>query len=354
MRKPDDGMLGATGAEGLSTAVVTVVIPLYNMAQLIGRAINSVLAQTVQAFELVVVDDGSQDGGGDIVSAYRDRRIRVVRQSNAGVSAARNRGVAEATCELIAFLDADDWWQPNHLEEILRLRRRYPDAAMYATAFVIEDDDGLIRPVRLIRPPGEKIAPAEYFEFAARSNPPVHSSCVVIPRTNLRQIGGFPECVENGEDLLTWARLACTGVLAYSYQITSTNVADPLASSIRRDHVRKPPKKDIIGAELRALAHRHGAEWPALHWYVGNWTRMRAIHYVELGNHLEAFREIWRSVCADRLRGRDLAIAVLNCLPFALSSRVLEAVRRRRHRQLASRWREGQLGLEHKQMTSAD
>ena len=105
---------------------VSVVIPLYNKAPHISRAINSVLGQTSPPEEIIVIDDGSTDGGGDIVKAYQDPRIRYIRQENQGVSAARNRGIELAKGELIAFLDADDAWKPKFLETISEMRSLYP------------------------------------------------------------------------------------------------------------------------------------------------------------------------------------------------------------------------------------
>jgi len=101
---------------------VAVVIPLYNGAEFIERALRSVLAQTLQPAEIVIVDDGSTDGGVDVVRAVAcgDPRVIVLRQENAGQSAARNFGVGHTTAELIAFLDQDDWWYPTHIEELSR------------------------------------------------------------------------------------------------------------------------------------------------------------------------------------------------------------------------------------------
>src|SRR5437868_13381911 len=113
----------------------SVVIPLYNKEGQIARAIDSVLAQTLQDFEIVVVDDGSKDRGPDIVAAYGDPRIRLHRQPNGGVSVARNQGVLLATAPTIAFLDGDDAWYPHHLEALWDLRQAYPAAVAWAANY---------------------------------------------------------------------------------------------------------------------------------------------------------------------------------------------------------------------------
>ena len=108
---------------------VSVVIPLFNKAAYIQRCLDSVIQQTLSDFEVIVVDDGSTDGGDAIAASQSDPRFRVLRQPNAGPGAARNRGIAAAGAEYIAFLDADDAWLPTFLERNISLLDRHPAVA---------------------------------------------------------------------------------------------------------------------------------------------------------------------------------------------------------------------------------
>jgi len=112
----------------------SVIIPLYNKESHIQRAIKSVLAQTYPHFELIIVDDGSTDGSFETASDIQDARIRIIRQENRGVSAARNRGVAEAKYDWVAFLDGDDEWLPDFLMQMYKLCNDFPGYGIYGSA----------------------------------------------------------------------------------------------------------------------------------------------------------------------------------------------------------------------------
>ena len=102
------------------TGSVSVVLPVYNRAAYVGEAIESVLSQTCPPAELIVIDDGSTDESLEIVASFARPCLRVVRQANAGIGAARNRGLALATGELIGFIDSDDLWERGKLERQVR------------------------------------------------------------------------------------------------------------------------------------------------------------------------------------------------------------------------------------------
>lgn len=117
-------------------AQVSVIIPLYNKAGYIARALDSVLAQTYGDFEVIVVDDGSTDNSADIVAGYADARIRLIRQANTGPGRARNRGIDESTGTLLAFLDADDEWLGEFLERSVDALSNHPDCALSVSGYL--------------------------------------------------------------------------------------------------------------------------------------------------------------------------------------------------------------------------
>lgn len=120
---------------------VSVVVPLYNKRSTVERTIDSVLAQTYADFELIVVDDESTDGGAELVEAkYRDPRIRVHRQANAGPGAARNQGARLARGKFVTFLDSDDDWRPELLERAVAALEAHPECAVFTSAFYLEPE----------------------------------------------------------------------------------------------------------------------------------------------------------------------------------------------------------------------
>jgi glycosyltransferase involved in cell wall biosynthesis len=185
--------------------LVSVVIPVYNRAHLLGRAIRSVLAQTFQNLELVVVDDGSTDGSAGAVAPFEDPRIRVIRlPRNRGVSRARNIGIQDARGHLVAFLDSDDEWLPDKLERQVARFREHPaeDKALVSCRF-IRYDDLTHRTATPTRP----ILPGDAFDQLVQGQAPL-PSCVMIPRPVLVAVGGLDEALAAFADYELWLRLA--------------------------------------------------------------------------------------------------------------------------------------------------
>ncbi|WP_431263464.1 glycosyltransferase family 2 protein [Roseateles chitinivorans] len=194
---------------------LSVVIPLYNKEGQIVRALDSVCAQTVRDIEVVVVDDGSTDGGAALVRRYGDPRVRLIQQPNGGVSSARNLGVESARGPVVAFLDADDAWYPDHLERLWRMRLEYPQAVGWATNYEVVTPDGRrTLGVSSETAPRVVLTPENYYRIALQGSP-VCSSAVMVDKAALANVGGFPVGVRLGEDLDTWIRLMFTGPIVF-------------------------------------------------------------------------------------------------------------------------------------------
>lgn len=196
----------------------SIVIPLYNKEKNILDTINTVLGQSFQDFEIVVVNDGSKDNGPEIVSNLSDSRIRIIHQENAGVSSARNTGVKESTGEYIALLDADDLWLENHLQNIHELIKKYPDFGLYACAYKIRIEGAQDRSINVYGLPDDSdfVTIPNYFESVAYGDNLVCSSAVCIPKKIFIENDiWFPVGEKYGEDQYVWARVAVQFEIAY-------------------------------------------------------------------------------------------------------------------------------------------
>ena len=234
----------------------TVVIPLFDKGPWIARAIASVLRQSARDFAVIVVDDASRDDGPERVAAFTDARIRLIRRTHAGASAARNAGIRSAQSPFIAFLDADDEWEPDHLETLLRLHKRRPEAGVCATAvrFIRRQDGAPQDPTYFGFPeaPWEGIIP-DYFQSAAMGKPPVCSSAAGIPAKVLEETGLFPEGVDLGEDLDLWGRIAISFPTAFSHSGRALYHKDAgNRTCLRIPRERELPFIETARARLRA------------------------------------------------------------------------------------------------------
>jgi len=207
----------------MTPPLITVVIPLYNGGFFISDALNSVLSQTVQDFEIIVVNDGSTDDGVEIVQSFGDSRIRLINQSNQGDVAARNQGVRNSSTKIIAFLDADDQWRPDFLETILKLLEKYPQAGAYATGIVeIIDNKEVFQQYFTIPNNGFEGLIPDFFKSAILEERFITSSSVAVKKSVFFDLSGFKEGPAWGSDGDFWARIALKYPVAFNSKICST------------------------------------------------------------------------------------------------------------------------------------
>lgn len=299
-------------------ALVSVVIPTWNRAHLLPRAVDSVLAQTVPPAEVVIVDDGSTDDTASVVSSY-GARLRCIRQANAGVAAARNAGIAAARHDLIAFLDSDDWWRPRYLERQLPpfadpdvvccFANRTWTSRMHVDrfaqlGFVLPEDPWIVA------------EPAAVMTLPRGS--PLSSSSCVYRKSALHTVGGYRR-LRVYEDLCLDFRLAFLGkrfaavgevlvvvddspvfehlsTVDYRYFVDSTNAGVAIYGEARRN-ARAARASAVVQKNLRwALGHHlsRQAEWHAVE---GRSREARAVSWQCL-----AVRPHWR-IAARALLG---------------------------------------------------
>ena len=199
----------------------SVIIPLYNKAPYVRKALETVCAQTYREYEIIVINDGSTDNSAIIAEEYLNGvesiSYKILSQQNAGVSAARNKGVAQSHGDYIAFLDADDWWEPTFLEKMAQLIEDYPEVGLYASNYVYYKPGKTH--VALNIPTGYINYPKAYSESNAM---PIFTGAAMISRKVFDEMGGFPLGIKLGEDFLLWAKTAmhypvvfCEEPLAY-------------------------------------------------------------------------------------------------------------------------------------------
>lgn len=277
---------------------VSVVIPLYNKAASIARAIGSVLDQLHADDELIVIDDGSTDGSarvaarelggsigqvvdttGEAQETLREEldgvRVRLLHQSNSGVAVARNRGVEAARHEHVAFLDADDRWCEGARAAFAELLKRWPQAWGYSLGHSRADpqtvaEDLLPVPAGLGCP--QRLAGAHLIRHYARYPGLISASSVILRSSVLKEIGGFPELATNGEDVAVWLAVALAGgsfaVDPKPYVAVERAVNGPLPPLRRQrlpEHLARycaPEALELLPEDekqaMRFLLHRNG------------------------------------------------------------------------------------------------
>jgi len=198
-----------TSDRGFANRACAVIIPAYNAARFVGATLDSVRAQTVRPIEILVVDDGSQDETGRIAEGFPEARL--IRQKNAGVAAARNRGVRETHSEWLAFLDADDLWMPEKLRRQFELAESLEVAAVFCDLHTIDVAGAVMR-----RPPAPPVSlDMEPLLMHSETIPQATSSTLLVRRSIFESVGGYDESLATMADWDLLIRLRSVTTFAY-------------------------------------------------------------------------------------------------------------------------------------------
>ena len=187
----------------------SIIIPVYNKADCIKTTLRSVLNQTFTEFEVLIIDDGSTDSSIEVIKQFSDPRIKVIQQTNSGVSAARNTGIEQACQEWIAFLDADDWWHPDYLLTLKQTIDAHPIAEAVSTAFYAKPESENWQPKAWKLDTFPEVEIIKNLPKRWMQGIPFFTSSFCVKKSLLQTLGNwFREGESNGEDLDLWFRIA--------------------------------------------------------------------------------------------------------------------------------------------------
>jgi glycosyltransferase involved in cell wall biosynthesis len=232
--------------------LVSVIIPAYNAAWCVRRAIDSVLAQDFGNHEVIVVNDGSTDDTAHVLAAYAET-IRIIHKANGGLSSARNAGIHAARGEYVCFLDADDWWLEGKLKRQVELMRAHPELGFCSTAARVVDPDGKL--VNIWECPQWQ---GSLLQHLFRENAAVagSGSAVLAKRELLLRVGDFDESLRSLEDIDMWIRLAAKAAYAC--------VEEPLTVILKHPHSMSRNLEVMRQAAIQVM-HKHRGLLPKQH-----------------------------------------------------------------------------------------
>jgi glycosyltransferase involved in cell wall biosynthesis len=300
---------------------VTTVIPAYNSARVIGRAIDSALRQSTPPFEIIVVDDGSTDGTGAVAAAYGPP-VRVLQQANAGAAAARNAGVAQARGDLIAFLDADDEWLPGKLEAQVAHMEAHPQTALVGTATRMVDREG-----KLVLITMERGVLAQRVPELMMYRNMIQTSSAVVRTSAVRQLDGpFHTGLAPIEDWHLWIRMAVRWPISVLpdihivYHVLESSLTRTCPPDVFRDRYtalyRSLERDPVVAPLLRDRRRRLRA----------NIRMMVGHHMYGRGHEWRARREILSAIATSPLTVKWSTALPLLLLPATLRDRLRRAV----------------------------
>jgi len=178
----------------------SVIIPTFNRYRFLKKAVDSVLPQTFEKFELIIIDDGSTDRTDSLISSYNDKRITYIYQQNQGVANARNKGLELAKGKFIAFLDSDDWWDKEKLKKTLGYIKKYPNISIFHT------EEVWFKKGKLLNQKKKHEKPTGFVYIKALPLCCISISTAVIKKDVFKLVGAFDESMEACEDYDFWLR----------------------------------------------------------------------------------------------------------------------------------------------------
>ena len=199
---------------------------------------ESVLNQSFTDFEIILINDGSTDNSTAIVEGFNDKRVKLFHQENQGAAEARNQGVLKAKADHIALLDADDHWLPNHLDELHKSIKLFPEASFYCNAYQLTLRPDFTQKATYSLENTDTIQTVDDYFKASLIHPIAHTSAVAFKKLDFWDIGGFRKHIVSGQDIDLWIRFGLHKTIVFNP--TYTSIYDrTVADSLTKKHIRK-------------------------------------------------------------------------------------------------------------------
>ena len=202
----------------------SVIIPLYNKENFIENTLKSVLNQNFIDFEVIIVNDGSTDKSEEKLLSFKDDRIQYFYKENEGVSIARNYGIEKTKSNYITFIDADDYWYPEFLEEIFKSIKLFPEQKIFTAAIEIETSKNIFPAQYSIQKTGD-FELVNYFKASIKESV-IWTSCAVFHKNIFTEIGNFDPKIKSGQDTDLWIRIGLVYPILFSWKILARYVYD--------------------------------------------------------------------------------------------------------------------------------
>lgn len=306
----------------------SVIIPVYNKANTIQAALESIYAQTIKDFEVIVVDDGSKDDLMEVLERLSAPCIRIIHQENGGVSSARNAGIQNAKGEYVCFLDADDLWKENHLETLSRMITKYPDSVMFVTSHeIVMQKRGLIHSSKYLSQYDDDFEVTDFIGLLNETDySVVHTNSVCIKRAEFERSNIYFEVgIKIGEDTDVWYRIGLKNRVAISKQETSVYRREFSTATTKGFHVQDwvffKRSRCMLEDENLPVANRHSLET-----LLDRYKMTSSREYMMTKNR-NAARDILTQV--TRKSGlRYIVTVLLTYLPYFVCNKLLSIVER--------------------------
>ncbi len=215
----------------------SVIIPVYNKEKFIENTIKSVLQQSFVDFELILVNDGSTDESVTKIENFSDNRITFYTKENGGASCARNFGLEKAKGNYITFLDADDYWYPDFLQEMASSIEEFPNHKIFSAAIEVENEKVVFPSQYSIKKSSEREI-VNYF-IASMKTTIICTSCAVFDKSVFEKVGHFDTEIKSGQDTDMWIRLGLHFPIVFTWKILARYVYDPNSLSRKKEYSNK-------------------------------------------------------------------------------------------------------------------